>query len=97
MVTSLMQQLQQLYDEGISKDEPDVTKHADKIDVLWDTLKDIEYLLKTIGWSRIYEFSRLLFLSFHQFNQFVVLFRTIWCFSLCACLYSHFGACRESS
>lgn len=46
-----MQQFQQLYGEGVSKDEADVTKHADKIDVLWDTLKDIDYLLRTLGWS----------------------------------------------
>jgi hypothetical protein len=48
-----MQEFQQVYGEGISKDESDVIKHADKIDVLWDTLKDIDFLLRTLGRSMI--------------------------------------------
>lgn len=48
-----MQKFQQLYGEGVSKDESDVTKHADKIDVLFVTLKDMDYLLRTVGRSLI--------------------------------------------
>ena len=53
MLSSLMEEFQQVYGEGISKEESDVIKHADKIDVLWDTLKDIDFLLRTLGRSMI--------------------------------------------
>lgn len=49
MVSTLMEQFKNLYGDSISKDECDVTRYPDKMDVLWDALKDIDYLLKAIG------------------------------------------------
>lgn len=91
-----MQQLEQQYGEGNSKDGPDVNKQPDKIDVLFDALNDIDYLLSTIGgptfFLSVYIFS--LFISLIDFGSF---FRTVRGFSLCPCLHSHFGAYQESS
>lgn len=67
MVSSLMQQLEQQYGEGNSKDGSDVNKQPDKIDVLFDVLNDIDYLLSTIGGPTFF-FLSVYFLSIHQFN-----------------------------
>ncbi|EFX62360.1 hypothetical protein DAPPUDRAFT_255345 [Daphnia pulex] len=54
MVSSLMQQLEQQYGKGHSKDGPDVNKQPDKIDVLFDALNDIDYFLSTIGGPTVF-------------------------------------------
>jgi hypothetical protein len=68
-----MQQLEQQYGEGNSKDGPDVNKQPDKIDVLFDALNDIDYLLSTIGgptfFLSVYIFC--LFISLIDFGVFL--------------------------
>ncbi|XP_057378262.1 endoribonuclease Dicer-like [Daphnia carinata] len=49
MVFKLVKEFRNSYGEFISKDESDVAKHPDKIDILLDTLKDIDYLLRALG------------------------------------------------
>ncbi|KAK4037184.1 hypothetical protein OUZ56_029224 [Daphnia magna] len=50
MVFKLMQEFKNSYGELIAKVESDVAKHPDKIDLL-DALKDINYLLRALGWE----------------------------------------------
>ncbi|KAK4027501.1 hypothetical protein OUZ56_016547 [Daphnia magna] len=49
MVFKLMQEFKNSYSELIAKVESDVAKHPDKIDLLLDALKDINYLLRALG------------------------------------------------
>ncbi|KZR97797.1 Uncharacterized protein APZ42_007126, partial [Daphnia magna] len=49
MVFKLMQEFKNSYGELIAKVESDVAKHPDKIDLLLDALKDINYLLRALG------------------------------------------------
>lgn len=49
MVFKLMEEFKNSYGELITKVESDVAKHPDKIDMLLDALKDIDYLLRALG------------------------------------------------
>ncbi|KAI9553581.1 hypothetical protein GHT06_021502 [Daphnia sinensis] len=49
MVFKLTEEFKNSYEEFISKVESDGAKHSDKIDILLDALKDINYLLSALG------------------------------------------------
>lgn len=59
MVRALVRLLRPLYGKG-SDDNDDsldfvLSKHEDKVDVLWDALKDMLYLLETFGKTKLIE------------------------------------------